>query len=437
MRFFVLFLACLATGWTQTKADWQQAYLFAYPLVLMDVTRQKSASEPNEFTHSRTFPTDKFRTVVRPNADTLYSSAWLDLSKEPILLRVPNTRGRYYLMQLLDAWTETVAVPGKRTTGTEESWFAIVGPGWKGKLPAVVKQRIDCPTAQAWLLGRTQTNGVADYRNVYWIQDGFRLMPLSQFPDGDIRQHDKRADLGFGRNPNTPPEIVAQMSDEHFFAQYASLVGANPPHAADAKIAAIAAKAADGAIRESEDFRNGVQSAKATLAIVEQLRTTMAGPSGWSTVSANVGRYGTNYMARAVVARVGLGANPPEDAVYLNCYKDPTGKPLQGAYTMHFDKDQLPPVEAFWSITVYDASGYFVANPIDRFAIGDRDALRFNPDGSLDLHLQAQAPADARLHANWLPVPESAAFNLSFRLYWPKAAILEGKWTPPPLLRSK
>jgi hypothetical protein len=227
------------------------------------------------------------------------------------------------------------------------------------------------------------------------------------------------------------------MSDEHFFAQYASLVGANPPHAADAKIAAIAAKAADGAIRESEDFRNGVQSAKATLAIVEQLRTTMAGPSGWSTVSANVGRYGTNYMARAVVARVGLGANPPEDAVYLNCYKDPTGKPLQGAYTMHFDKDQLPPVEAFWSITVYDASGYFVANPIDRFAIGDRDALRFNPDGSLDLHLQAQAPADARLHANWLPVPESAAFNLSFRLYWPKAAILEGKWTPPPLLRSK
>jgi len=169
----------------------QRAYLFAYPLVLMEFTRRHAlehatlggGAQTNRFTHAPAFPTASFRQVIRPNADTLYSSAWLDLSKEPMLLEVPDTHGRYYLMQLMDAWTETFGSPGKRTTGTGQGWFAITGPGWKGTLPERAK-RIESPTNMVWLLGRTQTNNASDYGNVREIQKGYRLMPLSMYPDG-------------------------------------------------------------------------------------------------------------------------------------------------------------------------------------------------------------------------------------------------------------
>src|SRR5579883_515792 len=186
----ILVTAQSAPAPAEIQAIAGRAYLFGYPLVLMEVTRRSNMryqtqgpTEMNRFTHIRQFPDDTFRQVIRPNADTLYSSSWLDLSEEPMLLHVQDTHGRFYLMQLMDGWTETIAAPGKRTTGTGEGWFAIVGPGWKGKLPERV-QRIDCPTNMAWLLGRTQTNGVADYPTVHKLQDGYTLMPLSRYPDG-------------------------------------------------------------------------------------------------------------------------------------------------------------------------------------------------------------------------------------------------------------
>jgi len=172
----------------------ERAYTFAYPIVLMEYTRRSAGegdslggvAQPNRFTHAEAFPDASFRTVVRPNADTLYSSAWLDLSKEPDILHVPDTHGRYYLMQFMDAWTETFSIPGKRTTGTAEGWFAIAGPGWKGKLPDRAR-RIDAPTNMVWLIGRTQTNGPSDYETVHAIQRGYVLMPLSLYPDGPPR----------------------------------------------------------------------------------------------------------------------------------------------------------------------------------------------------------------------------------------------------------
>lgn len=169
----------------EIRAIAERAYVYAYPLVLMAATRDTALvrSPPNAFLHAPQFPDSRFRQVIRPNADTLYSSAWIDLSQEPLILRVPDTHDRYYLLQFMDAWTETFAIPGKRTTGTGEGLFAIVGPGWKGTLPARA-QRIESPTNMVWLLGRTQTNGVADYPNVHEIQKGFVLMPLSLYPDG-------------------------------------------------------------------------------------------------------------------------------------------------------------------------------------------------------------------------------------------------------------
>ncbi len=433
----VLPAICALAQQAPSAADGQQAYLFAYPLVLMDVTREASGGvNPHRFTHSAAFPDAKFRTIVRPNADTLYSTAWVDLTAEPVLMKVPDTKGRYYLMQVLDAWTETIGIPGKRTTGTGEGWFAVTGPGWNGKLPSGV-QRIDSPTNLVWILGRVQTNGPADYPNVHAVQRGMRLMPLSRYPDGGGEKQSPSVRPASTR-PRTPPQIVEQMSDVEFFSRFLRSLAANPPHAADGPVVQSLSAWGwkSGAGLDSlpgGEFANGVASAKKLLASIEQLRTTMAGKSGWTGVNPNVGRYGTNYMARAVVARVGLGANPPEDAVYLNCYRDSAGKPLDSArsYRLHFDKSELPPVNAFWSITMYDPQGYFVENPIGRYAIGDRDPLAYNADGSLDLYMQREAPA---VKANWLPAPASGLFNLNFRLYWPREEILRGKWIPPPVL---
>jgi hypothetical protein len=146
------------------------------------------------------------------------------------------------------------------------------------------------------------------------------------------------------------------------------------------------------------------------------------------------GRYGTNYMVRALAARFFLGVLPAEDAVYLSCLKDSTGQPLKGAqrYSIHFEKGQLPPVKAFWSLTLYDNDGYFTTNAIKRFSIGDRDALKFNGDGSLDLYIQHDSPGAER-ESNWLPAP-ATGFNLALRMFWPDEQVVKGAWTPPPVV---
>ena len=427
----------------------EKAYTFAYPLVLMEMTRrstlryQAGSAEMNRFTHARQFPDDTFHQVIRPNADTLYSSAWLDLSEEPVLLHTQDTHGRYYLMQLMDAWTETISVPGKRTTGTGDGWFAIVGPGWKGTLPARVK-RIDCPTNIAWLLGRTQTNGVADYPAVRKLQDGYMLMPLSRYPDGPAPRSPPagRPDMaGFVR----PPQQVEQLTPIAFLTMFAELLIKNPPQAGDEPMMAelrsigITPGKFDPSRLGPEGLKaigDGVAAATSWLHSLDG-RNGKPGPTGWTGGSKFVGRYGTHYDIRASVARVGLGANPPEDATYLHCHQDDQGQPLDGSrrYQIHFAKNKIPPVRAFWSVTVYDEQGYFTANPIHRFAIGDRDALKFNADGSMDIYIQHASPG-AEKESNWLPAPESR-FNLSLRLYWPTDEILEGRWTPPIVERMR
>ena len=176
--------------------------------------------------------------------------------------------------------------------------------------------------------------------------------------------------------------------------------------------------------------------ARAATARIEQfVATAGVRKPGWTSFQGVLGRYGTNYVARAATARIAIGANPPEDAVYMSSAADASGQPLSGSmgYRMHFDASQLPPVLAFWSVTAYDESGYFIPNPINRYAIGDRDKLRFNPDGSLDLYIQSEDPGADR-ESNWLP-SGTGPFNLTIRLYWPKDAILNGTWHPPGLVR--
>jgi hypothetical protein len=421
-----------------------EAYIFTYPLVVMDVTRRATTQGgggygrmANHFAHALVFPDDRFRQVIRPNADTLYSVSWLDLSKEPVLLHVPDTKGRYYIFQLLDAWTETIASPGKRTTGTGEGWFAIAGPGWQGKLPEGAK-RIDCPTNTAWLLGRTQTNSAGDYDFVHSIQRGYKLVPLSVYPEAppaaayDPTQPPPRANIA-------PPAQVAQMSPAEFFQLVAELLPANPPHQADAAmmsrlatIGVVPGKPFPATKLSGADLKaidEGAHDAATQLAAFDGSKLP-SGPTGW-TRPGNYGRYGTNYLMRAIVARYFFGALPSEDAVYLSCLRDSSGQPLNGSerYTLHFAKEQIPPVKAFWSLTLYDDQGYFAPNPINRYAIGDRDPLKFNADGSLDLWIQHRSPG-ADKESNWLPAP-AAGFNLVLRMYWPEDQVIKGEWTPP------
>jgi hypothetical protein len=426
------------------------AYLYFYPLVTMDVTRRQmtnleSGKKPgygpmNEFSHVREYPPADMKVVVRPNFDTLYSIAWLDLGKEPIVLTVPDTDGRYYLMPLLDMWTDVFAVPGKRTTGTQAGHYAVVPQGWKGKLPKDV-QRIDAPTPQVWAIGRTQTNGPDDYAAVHKVQDGFKLTPLSQWGK---KPKPVKAVIDPSLDMKTPPlEQVNQMSAAAFFKYAAEVMKVNPPHIADWSMVAQLKKIGiePGKSFDYDKLDSVVKSAldKApadSQALMKwKLPTVARVVNGWSMNTDTMGVYGDYYLKRAMVTMLGLGANQPADAIYPMNVADADGKPMNGDqnYVLHFSKEELPPVEAFWSVTMYDAEGYQAANAINRFAVSSWMPFQYNTDGSLDIYIQNENPGAGK-EANWLPAPKGP-FGVTMRLYAPKANALDGRWNPPAVKR--
>ena len=425
-----------------------EAVVYGLPLVIMDITKEKTtnvakpegfAAPVNQFVNVRAFPDASFKDVVRANVDTLYSSAFLDLGAEPIVLSVPDTHGRYYLMPMLDAWTNIFASPGKRTTGTNAGHFAITGPDWKGTLPKGVTE-LKSPTNMVWIIGRTQTNRPKDYPAVHKIQDGYKLTPLSAFgkpykaPEGKV---DPNVDM------KTPPvEQLQKMSAEAFFNRLASLLKTNPPPASEAPI--LAKLKAIGVV-PGEKFdpakldpavAKGLQKSVAVALEVLQAasKETGAPVNGWRVPPMILGNFGTEYGVRAVVALVGLGANLPQDAVYPSAFVDGEGKTLNGAnkYVIHFDKGVTPPVRAFWSVTMYDANSFFVANPINRYAISSWMPLNKNADGSLDIYVQRESPGRDK-ESNWLPASDKE-FNMTLRMYWPDEkppSIIDGTWKPP------
>lgn len=423
----------------------REAYIYGYPLVTMDMTRQvmTNVEEPKDshapmgqFYHSATYPTASFRDVTAPNADTLYSTAWIDLSKEPFVLHVPDVGSRYYLMPMLDGWTEVFADPGTRTTGTGSGNYAITGPGWNGQLPGGMKE-IKSATNLVWILGRTYCTGTKeDYQSVHAIQKQYALVPLSSFGKPytpEIGSIDPNIDM---KKPVR--DQVNALSAEAFFKRLAALMKNNPPAAADA---AMVAKMAQIGLTPGKDFDlsnkdEGVRKAleKAPKLALEKINAHAkeAGKivNGW-VFTKKTGAYGTDYLQRAYVALIGLGANLPKDAIYPTTNEDTAGKPLDGAnrYIMHFAKEQIPPVNGFWSLTMYDDQYFFVANPLNRFTLSPRDPLKFNSDGSLDLHIQNESPGKEK-ESNWLPSPKGK-FNLMLRLYWPKETVLDGTWQPP------
>ena len=415
----------------------------------MDVTRRVTTNVPagqkqgfgpaNAFSNFQTFPTADFRAVVRPNFDTLYSSGWVDLTQGPVVLTVPDTQGRYYLMPMIDMWSNVFAVPGKRTSGTGAGNFAMVPPGWSGALPEGV-ERIQAPTPYVWIIGRTQTNGPADYDAVHKVQDGYRLTKLSDWgkpPVAPAATIDSTVDM------KTPPKVqVDSMPAGDYFHYAAELLEMNPPQVTDwsqlkrlERIGIVQGEPWNMASLPP-DIRAAVEQGRADAlkTMSEQLAGVAPIVNGWQMNTSNMGVYGNSYFKRALVAQVGLGANQPEDAIYPLNVADADGKPVtaDNRYVMHFDKAQIPPVNAFWSLTMYDADGFQVANPINRFAIGDRDALKYDADGSLDLYIQHDDPGPDK-QSNWLPAPASGVLGLTMRLYAPRPEALDGRWNPPPV----
>jgi hypothetical protein len=426
------------------------AYLYFYPLVTMDVTRRQLTNVAkidgihapmNGFANVPTFPTADMKVVVRPNFDTLYSSAWLDLTGEPMIVSVPDTQGRYYLLPMLDMWTDVFASPGWRTTGTQAGDYAVVPPGWNGALPAGVV-RIDAPTPYVWIIGRTKTDGPVDYDAVHKIQDGFKITPVSRW--GMIAAAVSGA-VDPGIDMKTSPKVtVDTMPAGKFFAYAAEILKLQPPHITDEPIVAQMRRIGiergksfdidkvDPAIKAAMEAAPR-EAAKLMAWKVASLARVV---DGWSMNTDTMGVYGNYYLKRAVVAQLGLGANLPEDAIYPINLADNTGKPLDGGsnYVLHFDKGATPPAGAFWSVTLYDADGFQVANSLNRFAVSSWMAFKYDADGSLDLYFQNANPG-ADKEANWLPAPKGP-FNVLMRLYAPKSDALTGKWNPPPVVRQ-
>jgi hypothetical protein len=426
------------------------AYLYFYPLITMDVTRKQLTNvEPgmaamggpmNAFDNIAAFPTADMKVVVRPNFDTLYSSGWLNLTKEPMVVSVPDTGGRYYLLPMLDMWTDVFASPGWRTTGTGAGSFLVTPPGWSGTVSADFT-RIEAPTPYVWIIGRTKTDGPADYDAVHKIQAGFKITPLSQWgksPEPPTVKIDPSIDM------NTPPKKqVDTMPSGKFFAYAAELLKLHPPHITDqpiiVRLKRIGFEPGKNFDLEKADpaVKQGLESAPedAQKLMAWKTPTLARVVNYWSMNTDTMGVYGNYYLKRAIITQVGLGANLPEDAIYPFNLADDTGKPLDGAnkYTIHFDKGATPPVGAFWSITLYDPEGFQVANTLNRFAVSSWMPFRFSPDGSLDLYFQNESPG-ADKEANWLPAPKGP-FNLTMRLYAPRSEVLTGKWNPPPIVK--
>ena len=435
------------------------AYIYFYPLMSMDVSRKQFTNGTSDFkgpmntlVNVREYPPANFKGVVRSNFDTLYSASWLDMTKEPVVISAPDTDGRYYLLPMLDMWTDVFASPGWRTTGTKAQTFLVTPPGWRPdlrdrlidefKLPKDT-QRIEAPTPYAWLIGRTKTDGPADYAPVHKIQDGYKITLLSEFgkaPKPVEFKLDPSVDM------KTPPKVqVDTMPAGKYFTYAAELLKVHPSHATDQPIVARMKKIGIEAGKSFDMSKLDPAVQKALESAPEagqklmawKLPTLARVANGWSMNTDTVGVYGDYYLKRAILAQQGLGANVVEDAIYPLNLGDASGKPLDGAnkYTITFEKGANPPVHAFWSITLYDQDGFQVGNVLNRFAVSSWMPFKYNADGSLDLYFQNESPGQAK-ESNWLPAPKGP-FNLTMRLYAPKSEALTGKWNPPPVAKTE
>lgn len=429
-----------------------EAYLYGYPLLTFDMVRQQQTNvvRPDgehapmgQFIRMRTYPAVDNHCCAAPNADTLYTEAWLDVSQEPWIVGIPDMGDRYYIVPMLDGYSNVFMVARPPTTGSKPQTYAITGPNWSGTLPDGVVQ-VKVPTGMVWILGRIYCTGTPeDYRAVHALQDRFASVPFSAYG----KPYQPQAGLVDPSVDMTTAvrKQVANLDLAAYFTRLARLMKTNPPTDADAPIVARMAQIGLVPGQDFDPHQLGLLDDEA-LRLVPKLAMLEVGlhlkrqatTNGWLYFASGVGTFGTDYKLRAMANALGPGWNRPQDAVYPLSQQDANGDTYDGAsrkYVAHIAEGQLPPVRAFWSLTMYDADFFFVPNRLNRNAVSQRDTFRMNPDGSFDLYIQAESPGPEK-EANWLPAPRSK-FELVLRLYWPTQSppsILDGTWTPPPVM---
>ncbi|MAR01842.1 MAG: hypothetical protein CMI00_15060 [Oceanospirillaceae bacterium] len=436
---------------SETQDIAEEGYIYGFPILLMDETRDAFTGESrscdlsadiNTFHHVYQLPDTEFRAVVRPNVDTLYSAAMLDLSDGPMLLDMPAVADRYVLMALLDAWSNNFAGLGTQSHGTGEGHYFITGPEWSGTTP-VGYTRVKAPTDFVWIIGRTEVWADEDLTDVNSLQDRFVINLYRS--RGNERTRFKCEDR------SEPEEVVKKLSGEEFFTRLDMLMREYPLAGQDQEMIEKLARINVGPLAQSkvkalsfEQKRDLDKGREAAQSRIDKAIVAMGRGSAWSPSPNRVplGEYGEDYFVRAVVAQVGFGANRGEFAVYENATRDSDSDLLSSdsTYTLTFAPGEEPDVGAFWSVTVYNPDGFLSTNEpsealgFTRYAVGSNTGLQYEDDGSLIIYMSANPPEGVSL-SNWLPVPEGN-FEATLRMYDPASEILSGDWQPPKIVRT-
>ena len=425
----------------------EDLYIYGYPLVLSEMVRRKytAVSRPsshgapvNQFAHRRFPAAPSEKDDHHPHADCLRSSAWLDLRREPVVLSVPRI-GSFYLMSLFSGWYEIFASVGTRTRGDSAADYLIVGPRTSDRAPEVF-EAILAPTDMVWIDGYFEVGAAEDIGQIHVLQDQFRLTPLSQWASPAVRRSGPFPADEF--STMSPQEKVALLDGSRFYSLLARLLERNPPQDDDAGLIAEASRIGfvPGAKFEFEklsssvavSMNNAVFAAQQEIVAAEST-ITPAFNNWW--VHTHPGRFHTRYLKRAAAALSGTGGALVQDVMCFHAEVDFEGDVLRGTnrYVLAFAKNAIPPVDCFWSLTLYNSQNALVQNYIHRYTIQDRDHLRYEPDGSLVLHIQHDWPGETR-DTNWLPAPKDT-FSLVFCLYAPKPDAIEGRWQVPAVMR--
>ncbi|WP_197413985.1 DUF1254 domain-containing protein [Terracidiphilus gabretensis] len=376
---------------------------------------------------------------VTPNSDTPYSFAGLDLRAEPAVITIPKMeKNRYFVFQLMDLYTFNFAYIGSRSTGNDGGVYLIAGPGWNGDAPKGISKMFHAETQFVSVVGRTQLFNPADLPNVKRIQAGYKVQPLHEFLRTDAPPA--------APAPDWPKPIsAAEQTSPAFFNQMAFLLQfAEPPHASEvdlrnqfAKIGIVPGKPFDPSSLSPDvqaALKAGIDGGQKAI---DGKRASMGGKT--DTLFGAREYLKNDYLARATGTQMGIGANSRDEALYPILDKDSDGQVLDGSkhnYTLHFAKGQMPPVNAFWSLTMYNLpSQLLVKNPLNRYLINSPmlPQLKTDADGGLTIYIQADTPGKDK-EPNWLPAPK-ALFMLTMRYYWPKPELLNDEWKSPPVQR--